>query len=148
MNDVETLRSTMGQMQDHQNSLVTQMESLTTDTAKLAKNFKKLQGAVDMMKNLEVSTSHFLKIEIVIQQVAIFLSCLVLLEQQRWIIQHTRGQGGYVPPHGPYCLAPQWAQAHHRRHPPMNIMGRLRPRARSNRLFFWIVVIVGRQSQR
>ena len=37
MYDVETLRSTVGQMQDHQNYLVTQMESLTTDTAKLAK---------------------------------------------------------------------------------------------------------------
>ena len=71
MYDVETLRSTVGQMQDSQNNLVTQMESLTTDTAKLVKNFKKLQGAVDMMKNLEVSTSHFLKIEIAIQQVAV-----------------------------------------------------------------------------
>ena len=49
--DVETLISTVGQMQDRQNSLVTPMESLTTDTAKLTKNFKKLQGAVDMMKN-------------------------------------------------------------------------------------------------
>ena len=49
------------------------MEGLTTDTAKLAKNFKKLQGAVDMMKNLEVSTSHFLKIEIAIQQVAVMV---------------------------------------------------------------------------
>ena len=68
---VETLRSTVGQMQDRQNKLVTQMESLTTDTAKLAKNFKKLQGAVDMMKNLEVSTSHFLRIEIAKQQVAV-----------------------------------------------------------------------------
>ena len=58
MYDVETLRSAVGQMLDRQNSLVTQMESLTADTAKLAKNFKKLQGAVDMMKNLEVSTSH------------------------------------------------------------------------------------------
>ena len=52
MYDVETLRCTVGQMQDRQNSLVTQTESLTTGTAKLAKNFKKLQGAVDMMKNL------------------------------------------------------------------------------------------------
>ena len=69
--DVESLRSTVGQMQDRQNKLVTKMESLTTDTAKLVKNFKKLQGAVDMMKNLEVSTSHFLKIEIAIQQVAV-----------------------------------------------------------------------------
>ena len=70
MYGVETLRSTVGQMQDRQNSLVTQMESLTTDTAKLAKNFKKLQGAVDMMKNLEVSTS-FLKIKIAIQPVVV-----------------------------------------------------------------------------
>ena len=69
MYDVETLSFMVGQMQDRQNSLVTQMESLTTDTAKLAKHFKKLQGAVDMIMNLEVSTSHFLKIEI--QQVAV-----------------------------------------------------------------------------
>ena len=61
----------MGQMQDRQNALVTQMESLSTDTAKLVKNFKKLQGAVQMMKNLEVSTSHFLKIEIAVQQVIV-----------------------------------------------------------------------------
>ena len=70
MYDVETLRSMVGRMQDRQNSLVTQMESLNTDTVRLAKNFKKLQGAVDM-KNLEVSTSHFFKIEIAIQQVAV-----------------------------------------------------------------------------
>ena len=53
------------------NKLVTQMDSLTSDTAKLVKNFKKLQGAVEMMKNLEASTSHFPKIEIAIQHVAL-----------------------------------------------------------------------------
>ena len=35
-------------MQDRQNKLVTQMQGLTDDTEKLVRNFKKLQGAVDI----------------------------------------------------------------------------------------------------
>ena len=62
MYNAETLRSMVGQMKDRQSALVSQLESLSTDTAKMARNFKKLQGAIQMMKNLEVSTSHLLKI--------------------------------------------------------------------------------------
>ena len=63
---METLRSTAGQIQDCQNASVAQLESLTTDTAKLA---------IQMMKGLEVSTSHFLKIKIEMQQMSVMADC-------------------------------------------------------------------------
>ena len=101
MYDVETLRSTVGQMQDRLNSLVTQMKSLTADTAKLAKNFKKLQGAVDMMKNLEVSTSNFLKIEIVIQQVIVMADSKLNVDMVSAAVaseEFTKSQGSSLLP--------------------------------------------------
>ena len=70
--DVESLKDTVGEMESRQNSLVRQVVGLSNDTLILAKNFKKLKGAIDMMKSMELRIAHLLKIESAIQQVSVF----------------------------------------------------------------------------
>ncbi len=67
--DVESLKSTVGEMQSRQNVLVRNLESVTNETIVLANNFIKLRGAIAMMKDMDLNISHLLKIEIAIQQV-------------------------------------------------------------------------------
>ena len=47
--DVESLMSTVSEMESRQNILVRQMSGLTNDTLALERNFLKLKGALEMM---------------------------------------------------------------------------------------------------
>ena len=52
--DVESLKSTVGEMESRQNILVRQMSGLTNDTLALKRNFLKLKGALEMMRSFEL----------------------------------------------------------------------------------------------
>ena len=78
MYNVETLRSTVGEMQSRQNVLVRQMVCVTNDTIVLVKNFNKLKGAIKMMHQSELSMSHLLKIEATIIELSVFAESFFL----------------------------------------------------------------------
>ena len=68
--DVESLNSTVGEMESRQNILVRQMSGLTNDTLALERNFLKLKGALEMMRSFELRVAHLLRIG-AIQQVTV-----------------------------------------------------------------------------
>ena len=68
---VESLKTTVGEMESRQNILVRQMSGLTNDTLALEKNFLKLKGALEMIRSFELRVSHLFKIKGAIQQVTV-----------------------------------------------------------------------------
>ena len=69
--DVESLKSTVSEMETRQNILVRQMSGLINDTLALERNFLKLKGALEMMRSFELRVAHLLKIEGAIQQITV-----------------------------------------------------------------------------
>ena len=68
---MESLKSTVGEMESRQNIFVRQMSSLTNDTLALEQNFLKLKGALEMMRSFGLRVAHLLKIKGAIQQVTV-----------------------------------------------------------------------------